>query len=60
MKVKAVIRRLEADGWVFVRQESSHQTFKHPIRPEVVTVSGRLNADISPGQLASIKRKAGW
>jgi predicted RNA binding protein YcfA (HicA-like mRNA interferase family) len=30
MKVRAVIRLIEADGWRFVRQTGSHRQFRHP------------------------------
>jgi predicted RNA binding protein YcfA (HicA-like mRNA interferase family) len=29
MKVRDVIRRLEADGWELVRQRGSHTQFRH-------------------------------
>jgi predicted RNA binding protein YcfA (HicA-like mRNA interferase family) len=38
MKVREVIRRLEADGWRLVRQRGSHRQFRHPTRPGTVTV----------------------
>ncbi len=44
MKVKDVIKKLiktlKADGWVQVRQESSHRSFKKTGNPDVITVSG--------------------
>jgi predicted RNA binding protein YcfA (HicA-like mRNA interferase family) len=30
MKVRDVIKKLEADGWVHVRTTGSHRQFKHP------------------------------
>lgn len=29
MKVREVIKLIEADGWFFVRQTGSHRQFKH-------------------------------
>ncbi len=60
MKVRDVIKRLEADGWKLNRQESSHRTFKKEGVEDIVTVSGTDGKDVSIGQLQSIKKKAGW
>lgn len=59
MDSKAVIRRLEADGWVLVRVRGSHHQFKHPRRQGLVTVK-HPDKDIPKGTLASIFRQAGW
>ena len=59
MKVGEVIRRLEADGWVVVRNESSHRTLKKDgIRPNIA-VSGIDRDDMLPGQLSDVRRKSG-
>lgn len=60
MKVKAVIKPLEAEGWVCERQRASHRTFKKSGVAAVVTVSGIDSKDVPPGQLQDTKRKAGW
>ncbi len=59
MKVKTIIKRIEADGWVFVRQNGSHRQFKHPTKKGLVTVAGHLNEDLAPKTEASILRQAG-
>ncbi len=59
MKVKEVIEKLEDDGWVQVRQGSSHRTFKKEDNPQLVTVSGHDRADVYPGQLSDIRRTSG-
>ncbi|WP_227485287.1 MULTISPECIES: type II toxin-antitoxin system HicA family toxin [unclassified Acidithiobacillus] len=38
MDSRAIIKRLEADGWVLVRVRGSHHQFKHPDRIGLVTV----------------------
>jgi predicted RNA binding protein YcfA (HicA-like mRNA interferase family) len=58
MKVRDVVFGLEADGWRLVRQKGSHQAFKHPRKPMVVTVPGNWNDDLPVGTLKSILRKA--
>ena len=58
MKVRDIVRRLEADAWRLVRQKGSHRAFKHPEKPMVVTVQGTWNDDLPVGTLKSILRKA--
>lgn len=59
MKVHDVIKRLEADGWYLARTRGSHRQFKHPTKPSVVTVPGKLSEYIPPGTLNNILKKAG-
>lgn len=59
MKVREVIRRIEADGWYLDRQRGSHRQFKHALKKGVVTVPGKLSEDLQPGTLASIFNQAG-
>jgi predicted RNA binding protein YcfA (HicA-like mRNA interferase family) len=58
MKVRAVIKRLEAEGWYLDRTKGSHRQFKHPEKPRTVTVSGKLSVDIPIGTPKSIWRQA--
>ncbi|MEH1935851.1 MAG: type II toxin-antitoxin system HicA family toxin [Nostoc sp.] len=58
MKVRQVIKRLEADGWYFDRTKDSHRQFKHPDKPGLVTVPGKLSDNLAPGTLSSIWRQA--
>jgi predicted RNA binding protein YcfA (HicA-like mRNA interferase family) len=60
VKVREVIRLLEADGWVLVTTKGSHRQFKHPVRPGRVTISGQLGDEMPKGTFASVKRQAGW
>jgi len=59
MKVRDVLARLEADGWVLARTRGSHRQYKHPGRPGTVTVAGKPGGDVPPGTLASILKQAG-
>ncbi|MGH9424379.1 MAG: type II toxin-antitoxin system HicA family toxin [Thermoanaerobaculia bacterium] len=59
MKVREVIRLVEADGWGLVVTEGSHRQFKHPSKTGRVTVSGHPGDDMPKGTLASILRQAG-
>jgi len=58
MKVRDVIKRLEGDGWYLVRTRGSHRQFKHPEKPGLVTVPGKISDDLAPGTLNSIWRQA--
>jgi len=58
-KVREVVAILDANGWVLVRQNGSHRTFKHPEHPLLVTVSGQWNTTMSVGMLTSIRRTSG-
>jgi predicted RNA binding protein YcfA (HicA-like mRNA interferase family) len=40
MKVREVIRLLEADGWYLVATKGSHHQYKHPIKPGRVKIAG--------------------
>ncbi len=59
MKVKELIKILEADGWRLVRQRGSHRQFKHPVKSGTVTVAGKPNVDIPPGTLNNALKQAG-
>ena len=58
MKVREVIRLLEADGWHQVRVRGSHRQFKHPTKRALVTVPGHPSDDLAIGTLNSVFRQA--
>ncbi len=59
MKVKEVIERVRADGWVQVRQESSHHTFKKPGVASIIAINGADSKEMLAGLLSDIRRKSG-
>jgi predicted RNA binding protein YcfA (HicA-like mRNA interferase family) len=59
MKVREIIRQLEADGWYLVATRGSHRQYKHAARPGRVTVAGKPSDDLAPGTLNSIRKQAG-
>ena len=59
MKVREVIRLIEADGWYLRTIRGSHRQFKHSIKTGRVTVPGKPNDDLAPGTLNSILKQAG-
>ena len=58
MKVREVIKRIEADGWYCVRTRGDHRHYKHPTKTGIVTISGQPGIDVPPGTLLSIFRQA--
>ncbi len=58
MKVNAVIKLIEADGWYYVNTEGSHRHFKHPVKKGRVTVAGKMSKDLPLGTTNSILRQA--
>ena len=59
MKVRDVIRMIEADGWLLARTRGSHKQFKHPEKKGIVTIAGKDNDDLAPGTLNSVLKQAG-
>ena len=59
MKVKNIIKLIEADGWYLKRMKGSHRQFKHNVKSGVVTVAGHPNVDLAKITLKSIYKQAG-
>jgi predicted RNA binding protein YcfA (HicA-like mRNA interferase family) len=59
VKVRELIRMLEADGWSLAATRGSHRQYKHQNKPGRVTVAGKPSDDIGPGTLDSIRQQAG-
>jgi predicted RNA binding protein YcfA (HicA-like mRNA interferase family) len=58
MKIKEIIRLLEADGWRLKRTTGSHRHYSHPNKPGLVTVAGQASATLKEKTEASILRQA--
>jgi predicted RNA binding protein YcfA (HicA-like mRNA interferase family) len=58
MKVREVIKLLEADGWYLVATKGSHRQYKHPTKPGRVTIAGHSGDDLAPGTLNSVLKQA--
>jgi len=58
MKVREVIKLIEADGWYQLKTVGSHRQYKHEMKSGRVTVSGHPNDDVHPKTLASIFKQA--
>ena len=58
MKVRDIIKLIEADGWYLVVTEGSHKQYKHRDKPGRVTIAGKPGDDLAPGTLNSILKQA--
>jgi len=58
LKIRDIIKRIEADGWILVETKGSHRQYKHPEKPGRVTIAGHPNDDLAPGTLNSILKQA--
>lgn len=61
MKVREVIKRIEADGWFFVRRggRTSHRIYKKEGVQAEISISGEDSKEVLAGQLQDIRRKSG-
>lgn len=59
MKVRDIVKKMEEDGWRFVRTRGDHRNFRKDGNPNVATVVGHDRDDMSPGVLSDIRRKTG-
>jgi len=59
MKIRDVIKMIEADGWRLAGQEGSHRQYKHSIKKGRVTISGKLGKQMPKGLLNSVLKQAG-
>jgi len=55
---KELRKIIEADGWYFVNQEGSHIQFKHPTKPNKVTIPIH-NRDLNKKTANNILKQAG-
>ncbi|MBE9143211.1 type II toxin-antitoxin system HicA family toxin [Planktothrix mougeotii] len=58
MKVREVLKRLEADGWYEARMRGSHRVLKHPEKSRIVVVPGNFSDEVAIGTLKSIWKQA--
>jgi predicted RNA binding protein YcfA (HicA-like mRNA interferase family) len=58
MKVRDVIKMIEADGWYQVATKGSHRQYKHPQKPGRVTIAGKMSHDLAPGTLNSVLKQS--
>ena len=59
MKVRDLIRVIEKDGWVLVRQTGSHRQYHHPTKAGTVTIAGKESLDVAIKTERSVLKQAG-
>jgi predicted RNA binding protein YcfA (HicA-like mRNA interferase family) len=59
MKVSAVLKLIEGDGWQLARTCGSHRQYTHPTKPGLVTVPGKPSDELHPKTWSSILKQAG-
>jgi predicted RNA binding protein YcfA (HicA-like mRNA interferase family) len=58
MTAKELEKLLKANGWYVDRQSGSHKTFKHPGKPQIITVPVH-KGDLKKGLLLKLMKLAG-
>lgn len=59
MKVRDIIKRIEADGWYYSHTRGDHRVYKHPVKRGNVVVVGHPSDDPPTGTQANIWKQAG-
>ena len=59
VKVRDVIKKIQADGWSLKRTRGSHRQYAHAVKKGLVTVPGHPSDELAPGTLNSILKQAG-
>jgi predicted RNA binding protein YcfA (HicA-like mRNA interferase family) len=58
MKIRDVIKLIEADGWLLIATKGSHRQYKHAMKPGRVTISGHSGDDVALGTFNSVCKQA--
>ena len=58
MKIRDVIKLIEADGWYLVATKGSHRQYRHPVKSGRVTIAGHPGDDLALGTLNSVLKQA--
>ncbi len=58
LRVREIIKMIEADGWYLVATKGSHRQYKHPEKTGRITIAGHLTDDLAPGTMNSIFKQA--
>src|SRR5437016_1272282 len=59
MKVRDIVKLIEADGWFRVKAKGGHRQYKHAVKRGRVTIPRQMNADLDEKTEKSILRQAG-
>ena len=59
MKIRAIIKLVEEEGWFLDRTKGSHRQYKYHFKRGLVTISGKLDDGVPRGTLNSILKQSG-
>jgi predicted RNA binding protein YcfA (HicA-like mRNA interferase family) len=59
MKVREIVKLIEADGWYRIKARGGHRQYKHPVKPGRVTIPGQMSADLDKKTEKSILKQSG-
>jgi predicted RNA binding protein YcfA (HicA-like mRNA interferase family) len=59
MKVREIVKRIEADGWYRIKAKGGHRQYKHFTKRGRVTVPGQMKEELDKKTEKSILRQAG-
>jgi predicted RNA binding protein YcfA (HicA-like mRNA interferase family) len=51
MKYRDLIKRVEKDGWRYLRTTGSHPQYKHDVKPGLVTIPAKPGKDVPIGTI---------
>jgi predicted RNA binding protein YcfA (HicA-like mRNA interferase family) len=58
MKIRAMIKLIEKDGWYLDRTRGSHRQYRHDQKKGVVTIAGKPSDDLARGRkIASLNKQ---
>jgi len=58
VKVRDVIKLVEADGWYYMKMTGSHRHYKHSIKKGKVTIPGHPSDEMAPSVFNSVLKQA--
>jgi len=58
MTFREIRRVIRDDGWYIVRQQGSHEQYRHPEKRTRITIAGHDSKDVPKGTLSQILRQA--
>lgn len=59
LKVREMIKIIEADGWYLDHVTGSHRQFRHAVKSGTTTIAGKPSDTLPPGTEKSILKQAG-
>jgi predicted RNA binding protein YcfA (HicA-like mRNA interferase family) len=59
MKVREIVKLIEADGWYRIKARGGHRQYKHTTKRGRVTIPGSMSADLDQKTERSILKQAG-